>query len=148
MRIKYVFTAITGACLSFLLFSCHFTEKRPYGYFRLGKVNSLLAPETEFKDAGFLLKRDAKGFYLMSTFCTYDLTPLERKKLPTGEEIYSSHYTTSTYDLNGKVLAGPAKYNLPYFELEFAAWSYGGPVETLYVKISSEVSPEWRLTYH
>lgn len=117
---------------------------RPYGYHRLGKLSELMAPETELTENNILLRRDNRGFYAMSTACTYDLTYLQRRKID-GKDLYVSTYTESKYDLDGKVVSGPSKRNLPYYELRIAPGIYDGPRDTLYVYVGKEVSPDYRL---
>lgn len=151
----YVFTrrvfmravALAAASLIVLLLFVSCTKKvkkRPYGYFRLGPVAEYLAPETRLEKFNLLLRRDEGGLYVMSTVCTHDLTYLLRKTV--GEEdIFVSQYTASKYDINGKVISGPATADLPYYELKIDAGVYGGPKDTLYAYIGKEVSREWRL---
>ncbi len=80
----------------------------------------------------------------MSTYCTYDLAHLELRT--TGRDsIWVSPWSASTYDKGGRVLTPPSKADLPYYELELSSGEYGGPRDTLYVKIGSEKAPEWRL---
>ena len=138
-----IFLIVSALMLTAL--SCGSSKrKRPYGYMRLGSLSKFLAAETFLEDKGIFIRRDENGFYAMSTYCTYDLSHLVLKKDEKGRRFESS-FTNSTYDLNGKVLTGPAKENLPYFEVKMAAKSTDSPIPTLYVKISTEVSPSWRL---
>lgn len=132
--------------VSLLLVSCRSSVlRRPYGDLRLGKVADLLAPDTFIEDDRLLVRHDAGGFSVMSTMCTYDLSPLTVKTTPQGK-IWASAYSTSTYSYEGKVLTGPAKGDLPYYELRFDAMLYGGPVDTLYASVGTEKPPEWRLS--
>jgi nitrite reductase/ring-hydroxylating ferredoxin subunit len=133
--------------LLFLILSSSCRAKslnRPPGYFNLGKVSELLSPETNIEKDKLLLRRDERGFYVMSTMCTYDLTYLERKNVD-GKDLLVSTYTDSKYDLRGKVISGPSTVNLPYYELKLDAGVYGGPKDTLYAYVGKEVSPDWRL---
>ncbi len=103
-----------------------------------------MSAETSLNENKLILRRDTKGFYIMSTMCTYDLTYLERK-LVNGRELLVSTYTDSKYDLNGKVVSGPSVRDLPYYELKIAAGIYGGARDSLFAYVGREVSPDWRL---
>jgi hypothetical protein len=133
-------------CVSLLFFtSCTSAEReRPYGELRLGNVNQLKADEMYLADARLLLKRDAGGWYIMSTLCTYDLSPLVPHRKPEGV-YWHSQYTESKYDPNGNVLSGPSRAPLPRYKLSIDSWSPGGRKDTLYVAIGDKVSQEWRL---
>lgn len=127
-------------------------QKRPYGELRLGKLADIArVPESMFDNQGFLIRYDAGGFSAMSTLSTYDLTPLVLKQTEQGPIFVSTDpYSTSTYDKSGKVLTGPAKQSLPFYELRVAAGFYCKPddkceKDTLFVTVGREVSPEWRL---
>lgn len=123
---------------------CADGRKRPPGYLRLGHISKLLGRATDLKDFDLILRRDEGGLSVMSTDCTYDLSRLVLRKVD-GKLILVSTLSSSTYDLDGKVLSGPAKVNLPYYELRFDAGVYDGPRDTLYVYVGREVSPDWRL---
>jgi len=135
--------ALLAAVLCLTL-GCAEGRKRPPGYLRLGHVSKLLGRATELGDFDLILRRDEGGLSAMSTDCTYDLSSLVLRKVD-GKLILVSTLSSSTYDLDGKVLSGPAKVNLPYYELRFDAGVYGSPRDTLYAYVGREVSPEWRL---
>ncbi|MDC0357526.1 hypothetical protein OAO01_01825 [Oligoflexia bacterium] len=119
-------------------------RSRAPGYVRLGPIQKFLAPQTHEAEHSLLLRRDEKGLYAMSTLCTYDLSPLvldRTGKTPFLKSIYSS----SKYDMSGNVTSGPAKANLPYFELRLDSNKYGGKPDTLFVFIGPQVSRDWRL---
>ncbi len=120
-------------------------QKRPPGYIKLGKVAEMADAETFFGDKRLLLRRDLNGFYVMSTECTYDLSPLVRKTTEGGAEVFYSPYSGVTYALDGAVVSGQAKAPLPYYKLEFNRGVIDGPVDTLYVKVGEEVPAGWRL---
>lgn len=133
--------------LLFLFFpsACDVTsKKRAVGYFRLGLAFALKSPETYFPDSKILLRYDSKGFNAMSTACTYDLSPLMKKR-EGSKEVWVSSETESKYDDTGNVLHGPAMTRLPFYELKLDSAVYGGPADTLYVHVGSEVDPEYRL---
>ena len=131
--------------LALMLLSCWPEGRtRPYGDVHLGKIADLAVPETRLPLHNLIVRFDSAGFSAMSTMCTYDLTPL-KFELRDGREILVSEYSTSTYDLQGHVLTGPAKLPLPYYQLTFASSVYGGPVDSLYAKIGYEVPEGWRL---
>lgn len=101
--------------------------------------------ETFFSDRKILLRRDAAGFSAMSTVCTYDLSPLiflERD----GKILWRSQFTESAYNPDGSVAHGPTKYALPFYKLEMAAGTIGGPADTLFVEVGVERSESWRLS--
>jgi hypothetical protein len=127
------------------LTACREGERRPPGYLRVGNAEQLARPMTFIEDQRLLLRLDERGFYVMSTECTFDLTALIPKKNQKGELYLASQETTSTYDMNGKVLTGPATVNLPYYELIAASGVYGGPVDTIYARIGYEKPADWRL---
>jgi Rieske Fe-S protein len=127
------------------LTACQEGERRPPGYLRVGNAEQLAKPMTFIEDKRLLLRLDEKGFYVMSTECTHDLTALVPKKNEKGEMYLASQESTSTYDMNGKVLTGPATVNLPYYELIAASGVYGGPVDTIYARIGYEKPADWRL---
>lgn len=133
------------ALVTIFLFSCHNeSRKRPYGYIRLGSLERFLPSEVEFIDERLVVRHDSKGLSVMSTMCTYDLTYLLRKN-ENGKTVYVSEYTASKYDSDGHVLVGPAKFDLPYYELKIDSGTYGGPKDTLYVRVGEEVPESWRL---
>jgi hypothetical protein len=119
-------------------------RERPYGLQRLGRVADLQAPETYFQDKNILLLHDADGFAAISTMCTYDLTPLVRQETNTGC-IWASAYSESKYECRGKVLSGPTRYDLPYYEVLLEPGEYGGAPDSLYVWIAKNKPPAWRL---
>ena len=121
------------------------TKRRPPGLFTLGSVAVLRkSPLTVFPELKVAVRYDAGGFSAMSTACTYDLSPLVRSG--TGEkEFWRSMYTTSEYELDGTVRRGPARSNLPYYELRVAAGQFGGVPDTLFVMVGVERPREWRL---
>lgn len=119
-------------------------KKRPFGAFRLGNSNELSAPETDLNQYGLVLRRDEGGWFVMSTYCTYDLSHLKRVQTKDGF-VYVSDYNESRYAADGTVLNGPAKAPLPYYKLRLEPGEYGGPKDTLYVEVGQEVGREWRL---
>jgi hypothetical protein len=121
------------------------TKRRPPGLFTLGAVKVLRgSPLTVFPELKIAVRYDAGGFSAMSTACTHDLSPLVRSG--TGEkEYWRSMYTTSEYELDGTVRKGPARSNLPYYELRLASGQYGGEPDTLFVMVGVERPREWRL---
>lgn len=134
---------LSVALVIFCLSACE--RRRPPGYLRIGKVVDLTASEQFIPGTDVYLRRDSYGYYAMSTLCSHDLSKLALKATDKGE-IWVSQYTTSTYDKQGNVLTGPATEPLPFYKLRFASEVYGGPPETLYVEIGSEVPKGWRLS--
>jgi hypothetical protein len=126
--------------------SCRHNHERPFGYLRIGTVTELSNPFNYFPDLRLLLRYDQKGFSVMSTICTHDLTPLRKVRTEQGV-IFRSDYTTSTYSEYGKVLQGPAKEDLPYYRLVIASGNYEklGITDTLFVYIGDIRPATWRL---
>lgn len=118
---------------------------RPYGYLRLGPLKNFLAAETVLESEGLLIRHDQGGLYAMSTYCTFDLTPLKLQAPSSGERVFMSAYTASSYFLDGTVKTGPASHRLPYYKLEIDSLEVQGPKDTLYVYIADEVDAKWRL---
>lgn len=128
-----------------LLGACKSKEReRPFGDLRLGPITQLIADEMFLKDARLLLMRDAGGWSIMSTLCTYDLSPLIPERREDGV-YWHSQYTTSKYDPQGNVLSGPTQAPLPRYKLYLEAGKYGGATDTLYVLIGEKVTQDWRL---
>ena len=120
-------------------------KKRPVGFLNLGPVAQLAQhDETFFSDLEILLRRDAGGFYAMSTACTYDLSGLIYSERD-GKLLWRSQYTESAYNSDGTVAHGPTKYPLPFYKLELASGTIGGPPDTLFVEVGVERPASWRL---
>ncbi len=134
--------------LALSLSSCDMSAKtRPPGLFRLGKVSELKSVDQRaFPEFKIVLFHDQRGFYAMSTACTYDLSPLVRSGQSGGDEHWRSMYTSSEYGLDGRVRKGPARADLPFYELRFAAGAYGGVADTLFVMVGVPRPREWRLS--
>ncbi len=139
---KFLFLICFSALL---LVACNPKEReRPFGDLRLGSITQLIADEMFLKDARLLLMRDARGWSIMSTLCTYDLSPLIPERRPEGV-YWHSQYTKSHYDPQGNVLSGPSQAPLPRYKLYLEAGKYGGAPDTLYVLIGEKVTQDWRL---
>jgi len=82
----------------------------------------------------------------MSTLCTRELRRLKAKKGENGAILFCD-VCGSEYNENGKVIKGPAKEDLPYYNLEIAEGKPHGPHDTLYARIGMKVSPSWRLPF-
>jgi Rieske Fe-S protein len=82
----------------------------------------------------------------MSTLCTYDRLPLKLEgNEAEGNKRFVSPYNGSVYSLQGEKISGPTRSPLKYYRLVIDSGVYGGPKDTLYVRIGDEVSPEWQL---
>jgi nitrite reductase/ring-hydroxylating ferredoxin subunit len=146
LRAKKIFSILL-LCLGIALVVCACqtsVRKRPPGWFKLGKVVDFSEAETYLADKRLLLRKDARGFSVMSTECTHDLSALLPKKTNAGV-VFFSEYSDSQYAEDGKVLHGPAVQDLPYFELRIDESVYGGPKDALYVQVGTEVPKDWRL---
>lgn len=124
------------------VFGCE--VKRPPGFLTIGKVAEVASRSHFLQEKNFYLIRDDQGIAVMSTLCSHDRLPLKLVK-DNGREIFVSDYNPSRYDLSGRVISGPAKHDLLFYALRIDSGVYGGPKDTLYVKIGSEVPREWRL---
>ena len=133
------------ALLAGLLLIAGCQPKRPYGVERLGRLEDLQAPENNLSQLNLLLRRDADGLSIMSTLCTKDLSQLVMRVEGSRCELVSPR-NGSRYDCRGKVLAGPARHDLPYYELFVAPGEYEtSKPDTLYAWIGKEKPPSWRL---
>ena len=129
---------LLGACLGG-------PQRRPAGFLNLGKVAELAGKEESFfSDLKIFLRRDAGGFFAMSTACTYDLSPLFLAQVG-AQRVWRSQRTESMYALDGTVLHGPTKHPLPFYKLEMAPGLVGGPRDTLFVEVGIERPSSWRL---
>ena len=141
---RYFFTLLAALLL---VVSCKpEVRRRPFGYMHIGRIGDFTGPESFVEKDRLFVIRDSKGIAVMSTLCTYDLSPLELKTNDSGQKIWVSRYSDSQYSLDGKVLHGPAKANLPYYYVQIDRNSYDGPRDGIYVQLGKEVEPEWRLS--
>ncbi len=137
----YLFGALLTACL---FVGCERqVRKRPHGDLRIGKIEDLTAAEQFYPELRLLVRYDQNGWSVMSTLCTYDLSPL-RIVESKGERHFVSDYSGSEYSLDGKVLHGPTRWALPYYQAVVAPVTVGGPADTLFARIGEEVASEWR----
>lgn len=146
--IPAVALAITTGIFLFMFTSCDTkTRRRPPGYSKLGHVSMYkdVAVKEVFETA-MLIRQDERGLYGMSTLCSHDLRRLKAKK-DGDEPVLFCDVCESEFSGSGKVLKGPAVTPLPYFKLVIAEELAGGPKNFLYARISTEVSPTWRLPY-
>lgn len=125
-------------------FGCEARQKRPYGYHNLGLLRDVMKPETYVPQHRLMVRLDAKGFSVMSTACTYDLSALEKQSRD-GRIVWESNTTDSLYDEFGKVIHGPATVHLPYFEVKISSSEYGDSEKALYAYVGNEVDAAWRL---
>ena len=142
---RYLYVTAALVCIAAAVGGCR--PKRPYGVERLGPLKDFIGAETYLERQNLLVRDEDGGLSCMSTMCTYDLSPLVLRRTAEGCELIS-RFSHSRYDCRGKVLSGPAKYDLPYYELFAAPGEYEGRIpDTLYVWISKEKPPSWRLRY-
>lgn len=137
LRFLVVFSVLGAGCQDS-------TMRRPPGYLRLGKLAEMQSPEQWLEAERLFLRLDERGYSVMSTLCTHDLTPLALENTEAGQ-MFVSRFTTSKYLKDGTVVSGPAKTDLPYYELVIAPEVWGGSVDTLYVRVGTEKPPTWRL---
>lgn len=134
-----------------LLLGCNLAggRSRPQGFMRLGPIADLASrSETFLPEVRILVRHDKGGFSAMSTECTYDLAALSPTRRD-GKVVWTSPFSTSSYDEFGHVLSGPARKALPYFKLRVEAGSVGqgtpAQADTLFVEIGTEMPETWRL---
>lgn len=149
LKARSLLLAFFGACVCMgaasILSGCETgTQKRPYGYLKLGHIDQFTARETILPEQRILVIHDEGGYAAMSLMCTHDLTDLTRKE-ENGAPVYVAEENGSKYDAGGRVLSPPAKTDLPFFRLKFAQDDLKKPPNTLYVQIGREESPAWRL---
>jgi hypothetical protein len=114
---------------------------------RIGNIQELrVVPEKFFPNLGLYLRSDLAGFSVMSTHCTYDLSPLKMVTDQSGLR-WTSSFSTSEYSGDGRVTRGPALGDLPYYRLEVKEGEYNGPPDTLYAIVGEEVDRNWRLPF-
>ena len=136
--------AISCFAVSAVILACNSSGmKRPYGFMRLGTLEELSSSETYLPDQRLMVRRDANGFSVMSTTCTFDLTPLTRSE-QVDSITWRSSYTESEYAYNGEVKRGPTKHALPYYNIKIDAAVYGGVKDTLYAEVGTERDETWR----
>lgn len=123
------------------------TKDRPLGFINLGPAEKF--QESEVVDAStqaVLVRRDPLGIYGMSTLCTRDLRRLKARREEAGPILFCD-VCGSEYNGDGVIVKGPAKSDLPYYELVVDEGKPHGPKDTLYAKIGVKVPSTWRLPY-
>lgn len=125
-----------------LLSGCE--KKRPPGFLNIGRIADVGQKTAFLVDKEIFLLRDERGVSVMSSLCSYDLSPL-RLVSEGDRQIFVSDYSESRYDISGHVLHGPATKDLSFYAVRIDAWEYGGTKDTLYVDFSREVDRNWRL---
>lgn len=147
MQKKRIWTVFLIVILLLSILACEKARTRPFGYHRIGSIDKFLGDKTESLEHHLIIRKDQVGLSAMSTMCSYDLDYL-RKEDRDGKTIYVCDLCGSRFSEEGRVIAGPAEVNLPYYYLSVDAETVGAPKDTLYVKVGEEVSSEWRLRIH
>jgi len=106
----------------------------------------LTQEETDLNDLRLVVRRDVGGFSVMSTLCTYDLSPLVKQEIE-GKVVWTSTLSTSTYSQDGKVLKGPATYPLPYFNIQIDSSVPRGQLDLIFAEVGKEKPQSWRFTH-
>ncbi len=119
-------------------------KKRPPGFLNIGKIVEVGQKTAFLPDKEVFITRDERGISVMSTLCSYDLSPL-RLVTEGDRQIFVSDYSESKYDIGGHVLHGPATKDLSFYAARVDSGDYGGPKDTLYVDFAKEVDRSWRL---
>ena len=134
-RRKFIGGLVALPVLSSPLIACdnrHFV--RPGKQFDMGVVRSLLHPQLHISEKQLLLYRDAEGWSVMSTRCTYDGCDLT---FQTDQLLCSC--CGSEYSHKGEVFKGPTSHNLPWYEIFYKKTH-------LYADSAKVVSPSYRFT--
>jgi len=141
-----VLTLLTGVLAILLLIACTpEVMTRPVGYVRLGPIAGFTDPENHLEELRLLLRRDERGFSVMSTMCTRDLSTL-RRRVVNDKKVWYSDFSGSLYDNEGNVLENSASGNLPYFKLVLYPSAPGKARDTLFARIGTEVAEDWRFS--
>lgn len=146
--LRRLFSLMAIALFVIGLVNCSEGRKRPPGYLKIGNICELGAsPQIEFLEGNgprIILHQDNDGYSAMSTQCTFDLSDLSLVGQGPSARL-RSRFNESEYTIKGLPTHGPTVTPLPYYRLELASAVYGGPPNTLYVRIGSEVPEGWRL---
>jgi len=141
-----ILTPLTGTLALFLLIACTpEVMTRPVGYVRLGPVADFTDPEHHLEELRLLLRRDERGFSVMSTMCTRDLSTL-RTRIVNNKKVWYSDFSGSLYNNEGHVLENSAAGSLPYFKLVLYPSAPGKDRDTLFARIGTEVAQDWRFS--
>lgn len=109
------FVLLVSLCAALLILpACKKSFVREEEFVDLGKIEELLQPLQHLPHSSALVTLDEGGWAAMSTRCTYEGCGLS---LHEGNLLCSC--CRSVFDLNGKVLKGPATADLPWNEITF-----------------------------
>jgi len=125
---------VLGLAVTVSVLGCEKKYLRPAGDHNLGLVQDLLYARQLIRERQMLVTRDAKGWAAMSTQCSY-----EGCELSYQDQRFLCLCCGSSFDHNGNVQLGPAKSNLPYFQVRYVEGK-------LYADSGKLVSPEARFT--
>jgi nitrite reductase/ring-hydroxylating ferredoxin subunit len=117
-----------------LLTSCKDGYTRPASEFNLGLVQDLLYNQQLVREKDILVYRDDGGWSALSTQCSHEGCALSYQ-----EERFLCTCCGSAFDHAGKVIKGPARNPLPYFEVRYADGN-------LYADSSRIVKADYRFT--
>ena len=130
--------------LLFALLGCEERNlSRPFGTLRLLPVSKLSSDEQYFPKLDLLLRRDQRGWYIMSTVDPTDLVSLKGKQSPEGVRWFSA-YSNHVFDNSGVAVSGDTKARLPFFTLQVEPGPAAAPEPWLYVRIGEEQDSNWR----
>lgn len=110
---------VSSPALLSSLFGCKQGYSREPGEHNLGAVQDLLYTQQLIRDKDILVYRDPSGWSAMSTQCTHEGCALSYQ-----EERFLCTCCGSIYDHVGSILKGPAKVELPYFEIKYVEGSF------------------------
>ncbi len=123
------------------------TKDRPLGFANLGLVKKFTDDDVvDVSEQAVLVRRDALGIYGMSTLCTRDLRRLKARREGDAPVLFCD-VCGSEYDGDGHIINGPARTDLPYYELIVDAGKPHGPKDTVYARIGMKVPSSWRLPF-
>ncbi len=104
---------------------------------QLGPISKFSAPATYLMIERLLIRRDRNGYSAMSLVCTHQTCLVAAAVDGEHELLCPCH--GSRFSGTGKVIQGPARRDLPYYELSV------DEQQNLSVFIGKEVTAEWRL---
>lgn len=104
----------------------------------LGSLSRFSSAATSLPLERLLIRRDRGGLSAMSLVCTHQ-TCLVNAATETPQQELLCPCHGSRFTSGGKVIAGPARRDLPYYELSLDS------DQNLWVLLGKEVSSEWRL---
>ena len=133
-RRRFIGSALLAPFALMFLNGCDKRFHRPGGEHNLGEVQYRLFPKQHIADRSMLLFRDEKGWWVMSTRCTYDGCDLTYQ-----DQVLLCSCCKSAFTHEGKVINGPALDPLPFYEMFYKD-------KFLYAESGKHVKSDYRFT--